>query len=212
MKKKVLIGNCFICGKTFTKTTMKNHIYKEHNSGDEKCYLIKAEGYYNKSYWLYSSISIHANLTEVDDFLRDIWCECCQHLSAFTINNQEISKKTKIVMFSLGEKVEYHYDFGSTTKIILTVIDEIFRLRQREKICLIGRNVPEEFLCNHCGKPAVYCDCFGDAFFCEECKIKCNDEVYLLPITNSPRCGVCGYSGDYDKWDFKQKSFNSKEL
>jgi hypothetical protein len=37
-------GNCFICGKTVGKTAIKNHILKEHNSGDERCILVKAEG------------------------------------------------------------------------------------------------------------------------------------------------------------------------
>ena len=42
-------GNCFICGKTAGKTAIKNHVLKEHDGGDESCYLLKAEGAYDKN-------------------------------------------------------------------------------------------------------------------------------------------------------------------
>ena len=46
-------GNCYICGKTFGKTAMKNHIIKEHAAtGDEDCVLLMLEGAYAKEYWL----------------------------------------------------------------------------------------------------------------------------------------------------------------
>jgi len=48
--KNIIQGDCFICGKSASKTAMKNHVLKEHNSGDEQCYLFKAEGAYDKDY------------------------------------------------------------------------------------------------------------------------------------------------------------------
>jgi len=42
-----------MCGKTAAKTAMKNHVIKDHNDGDENCFLINAEGAYNKDYWLF---------------------------------------------------------------------------------------------------------------------------------------------------------------
>jgi hypothetical protein len=76
-------GNCYLCGKTLGKTAMKNHILKEHSTGDEACWLVKAEGAYDKGYWLYFSVPKDAVLSCVDKFLRQIWLECCGHLSAF---------------------------------------------------------------------------------------------------------------------------------
>jgi hypothetical protein len=54
-------GNCFICGKTAGKTAIKNHVLKEHNNDNELCYLFKAEGAYNKDYWLLFSVAITTN-------------------------------------------------------------------------------------------------------------------------------------------------------
>lgn len=36
-------------------------------------------------YWLYLEMPARATLTDLDGFLRDIWLECCGHLSAFDI-------------------------------------------------------------------------------------------------------------------------------
>lgn len=42
-------------------------------------------GKYDKDYWLIIEISENTSLKELDQFLRDIWLECCGHLSAFEI-------------------------------------------------------------------------------------------------------------------------------
>ena len=104
------IGNCFICGKTAGKTAIKNHIIKNHNGGDEPCYILKAEGAYNRDYWLFFTIPIDASLSAVDMFLRNIWCECCGHLSAFRMGGQEYGKTRKISALAVGDKLLYEYD------------------------------------------------------------------------------------------------------
>ena len=203
-KKENINGNCFICGKKNTKIVMKNHIYKEHNDGTEKCYLIKAEGVYNKKYWLYFSMPLEANLSVVDKFLRQIWCECCGHLSAFYIGGEGIGKSRKLYDFDPGEKLLYEYDFGTSTDIAITIIDEISRPVQKEKISLIARNEPLKTICAHCGKNADYMNVYDMEYTCDECVGGAEYDDYLLPITNSPRSGECGYTGECDKWTFKQ--------
>ena len=135
-------GNCFICGKTAGKTAIKNHILKDHNSGDESCYLLRAEGAYNKNYWLLFTLALDAPLSAADKFLRQIWCECCGHMSAFRIGVREFGKARKLSALSVGATLLYEYDFGSTTSIIVTVVDEISRAKQQEKVRLLARNVP----------------------------------------------------------------------
>ena len=103
-KKENVNGNFFMCGKTDTKTAMKNHIYKEHNDGTEKCYLLKAEGTYNKNYWLYFSVPLDASLSAVDKFLRQIWCECCGHLSTFHIGREDVGKARNYFMSMILEQ------------------------------------------------------------------------------------------------------------
>jgi hypothetical protein len=49
-----------------------------------------------------------------------------------------------------------------------------------------------------------------DAFLCDECAKGVEDEAALLPIVNSPRCGVCGYDGEMDRWTFDPSQYIAK--
>ena len=126
-------GNCFICGKTAGKTAIKNHVFKDHNTSDGQCCLLKAEGVYDKDYRLYFTVPLDASLSVIDKFLREIWCECCGHLSAFRMEGQEVGMARKLSALAIGDTLLYEYDFGSTTQITLTVIDEIYRTKQHER-------------------------------------------------------------------------------
>lgn len=64
--------------------------------------------------------------------------------------------------------------------------------------------------CRNCGKPATrvvpgyYSVSLGA--LCDTCKLKGDEKDYiseeeLLPIVNSPRVGVCSYTGGADGWD-----------
>ncbi|MCM1046729.1 MAG: hypothetical protein NC417_14590 [Candidatus Gastranaerophilales bacterium] len=95
----------------------------------------------------------------------------------------------------------YEYDFGSTTELMITVVDYRTGIDRKEKVMILSRNNPPEILCDKCGKkPAVYIcpECFyeGDGYLCEDCAKthECGEEM-LLDVCNSPRMGVCGYCG-----------------
>ena len=199
-------GNCFICGKTTSKIAIKNHILKEHTVGDEPCYLFKAEGAYNKDYWLFFTVPVDATLSAVDKFLRAIWCECCGHLSAFRMGGQKFGKSRNISALGIGDALLYEYDFGSATEIILTVVGEISRVKQKDKIQLLARNVPPRATCDECGASAAYFDIDSRANYCNECAENADDEEMLVFITNSPRSGGCGYDGELDIWEFEPDS------
>jgi len=202
-KTDAVQGDCFICGKTAAKTAMKNHVLKEHNSGDELCRLIKAEGAYDKNYWLLFTAPLDASLSAVDTFLRKIWCECCGHLSAFSIGGAAYGKTRKISSLAAGDKLLYEYDFGSTTEILLTVVEDIARQKQRDKICLLARNEPIAAVCEKCGAPAAVVNVWDEwELLCDNCAKNVDDDAALLPVVNSPRCGVCGYEGALDLWTF----------
>jgi len=195
-------GNCFLCGKTAGKTAIKNHVLKDHNGGNEPCYLIKAEGAYDKNYWLFFTVALDASMSAVDKFLRQIWCECCGHLSAFRMGGREFGKARKLSALSVGDILLYEYDFGTTTEIVLTVVEEISRTKQKEKVQLLARNVPAEVTCDECGAPATCEDVFEGVTLCGKCSANADDEGMLLLITNSPRSGECGYDGELDIWRF----------
>ena len=197
-----LNGNCFICGKTAGKTAIKNHVLKDHDNGDEKCYLLRAEGVYDKSFWLFFTVPIDASLTVVDKFLRNIWCECCGHLSAFSKGGSEFGKARKLSTLNVGDILLYEYDFGSTTEIALIVVDEILRTKQREKVQLLARNAPLDEKCDECGASALYVNIYEGVNYCNDCAENEEDDEMLMPITNSPRSGECGYDGGLDIWKF----------
>ncbi|MCL1995609.1 MAG: plasmid pRiA4b ORF-3 family protein [Defluviitaleaceae bacterium] len=204
MAKKTTSGNCFICGNTASKIVTRNHLLKSHNSGDEPCYLIKAEGAYDKNYWLFFSVPLSATLASIDDFLREIWCECCGHLSGFRMGSKRYGNSRKISFIDVGDKLLYEYDFGSTTEIIVTVVSEILRPKQGEEVILLARNEPMHFSCATCKAPAVHVNVWENKLFCEPCTPDLDDGGFL-PITNSPRMGECGYCGESDIWIFDPK-------
>lgn len=211
-------GNCYICGQELGKTAMKNHILKLHSAAvpGQECVLLKIEGAYDKDYWLFVDIPLTSTLTTLDRFLRDIWLECCGHLSAFSgKGHQEIGKSRKFSTFEPGDQFLHEYDFGSTTETLITVIGRTTRIPQKTAVRLLARNVPFQFTCVKCGAPAmdICTECIyemDNPFYCAACAEKHEHEEMLLPITNSPRVGVCGYCGDADVYTFDVKKIAYK--
>jgi predicted RNA-binding Zn-ribbon protein involved in translation (DUF1610 family) len=204
-------GNCYLCGEKLSKTKMKNHILKKHNDsqGEEKCYLLKVEGVENKNYWLLIDIEVTDTLFELDLFLRSIWLECCGHMSAFHFSRydeEDLEMDLELSSFSIGERLFHEYDFGTTTETMITIVGETTREIYGDSVRLLARNVPPEFSCSSCGKPATWIcnECMYESenpFFCDECGEEHEHEDMLLSVTNSPRMGECAYEGD-DSFDF----------
>jgi hypothetical protein len=193
-----------MCGKTLGKAAAKSHILKEHSSGEEECLLLKIEGAYAKEYWLYVDVAKDKSLAAIDAFLRKIWLECCGHMSMFYVGGpyNEVGKSRKLNVFNEGDKITYAYDMGTTTECLITFAGETLRPKQKNAVRLLARNAAPAFECASCGKPATHIcqECMYDSdnpHYCEECVEKHEHEI-LLPITNSPRNGECGYSGEDD--------------
>lgn len=211
-------GNCYLCGVELGKTAMKNHILKMHNqeAGGQECALLKIEGAYNKDYWLYADVPLDKPLTAIDKFLRSIWLECCGHLSAFHGPGYgDIGKSRKWNVFEPGDQLLHEYDFGNTTECLLTVMGRTHREPQRSAVRLLARNVPLQFQCVQCGAPAsdICTECMyeiDNPFYCADCGEQHKHEDMLLPVTNSPRMGVCGYCGELDTYAFNAKKIEYK--
>lgn len=114
------------------------------------------------------------------------------------------SRKVKDALYK-GLVLEYQYDFGSTTELKISVVAQ-YPIVADEDIVLLSRNEPLEFLCDSCGAaPAVeLCNVHEwgeDCMFCAKCAKKhaknCTDfnDYASFPIVNSPRMGVCAYTG-----------------
>lgn len=66
---------------------------------------------------------------------------------------------------------------------------------------MLARNHDPQLPCEKCGKGVATqicsdCQWSGEGWLCDKCagRHKCGEEM-LLPVVNSPRAGVCGYTG-----------------
>ncbi len=207
------IGTCAYCKKEFSKLVLKKHFERcemKTTSGTEKeeFFLISVEGYDDKEYWLYISANVNSTLKQVDSFLRDIWLECCGHLSAFYINgidyessryDSSYSKTMNIKLekiLDVGDKFTHDYDFGSTTTLKLKIISKYINFKRKKKVELIANNIKPLKKCDSCGEIADYICADCGEWVCGKCSTnhKCGEDM-LLPAVNSPRVGVCSYCG-----------------
>ncbi|MCL1992733.1 MAG: hypothetical protein FWG66_07285 [Spirochaetes bacterium] len=206
MKAK-FIGNCYLCGESFTKITMKTHL-RLHNEkkGDEECRLLKIEGIHDKCYWLYIDVPVDKTLSVVDAFLRKIWLECCGHMSMFYSGDEKIAASSKLEKFNTGDKFFHNYDFGNTTTTQVTIMGNITRKQQKSPVRLLARNAPPILRCADCETPAKFICMEPDdndnfPFYCGKC-IKNHPKKTMFYITNSPRMGACSYTGEEDTFAF----------
>lgn len=202
-------GKCRICNKEFSQAGIERHILScNENNGKNAVFLIKAEA---GPFWAYFEIEAKKTLKHLDRFLRDLWLECCGHLSAFTINSQRYSiyeqeldydEKSMNVKLSKAlapnQKFRYEYDFGTTTELSLKLLKE---KEGNKGIKIIARNNLPDFKCEKCKAAAkivcVQCIWDGKGFVCKKCsKIHKCAGPYFLPIVNSPRIGMCGFTGE----------------
>jgi len=221
-----LKGTCYYCNKEFSKAGISKHMksceaMKEAMGLDEnssKAYINKfvlhITSKYNKDYWLYISIDVNATLKDLDQFLRDIWLECCGHLSMFRINGENyeleldsdwvfgkaannMNVKLKDVV-AVNDKMQYEYDFGSTTYLEIKVIDKLRCSNKGKKIEIMARNNEAQLKCSYCGEAAAYYDYENESYLCDNCYENHNEDdemIEELGYVNSPRAGVCGYQG-----------------
>jgi hypothetical protein len=186
------------------------------NGQKEKFFQISVQGRYAPEYWMHLEVAADAKLKDLDSFLRDIWLECCGHLSGFVIGERNYvssmvdaayGDKTMDVkigsVLRLGTNFIHEYDYGTTTTLALRVVSERKGEPKDEQIEIMARNEPPKIACSVCGKPAtqVCSNCIydGKGWLCDKCakSHKCEEEM-LLPVVNSPRVGMCAYAGGYE--------------
>ncbi len=220
MAQRTYPGHTLIGNIATTKRKVKNEVIRQLKQDREpargaESWLIMFQGKYLPRYWIVLLVKKNAALKTVDSALRDIWLECCGHLSAFTIHGEdyvsfpddELGGKSMSArlgsLLSVGLKGEYLYDYGDTTYLTFKVLDLVpFSPRGRESVELVARNDPPEIHCSVCGEPAteICIECLYEGiehpFFCDACfeEHECDEEM-SLPVVNSPRMGQCAYTG-----------------
>jgi len=229
MPRLTSTGTCTLCREDFGKAGMTRHLVKcraEHapRKGERrKTFHLQVEGRRLPEYWLHIETPAASTLRMLDAFLRDIWLECCGHLSAFTIENTQYELDTGGVdamwpmIFGRGAppksmntrleavlrprlKFFHEYDFGTTTHLALRVVAEQEGVISRNAVRILARNHPPPISCEKCGAPATdvctQCIYDGRGWVCARHARthKCGEDM-LLPVVNSPRVGMCGYTG-----------------
>ena len=215
-------GTCNLCGGIFSKRTMTRHLKgcREKNSPKaldrlkpfhERVFHLTVEGADWPDYWMHLEARASTTLGRLDALLRETWLECCHHLSAFTIGTEYYGFCPLAMPGELEEDAQldevlrpqmkflHQYDFGTTTRLVLKVVSETERLIENASIQILARNIAPEIPCGSCRKPAtkVCCMCWDyTRWLCDECapKHSCERDIFL-PVVNSPRTGMCGYSG-----------------
>lgn len=200
--RPLTLGICTFCKDSFNRHEMQEHLAKcsdlksqlERNlqlaRRDEakpdskttiKMYSVQMltaviyDKYAPETYWLYLELPVVSSLVKLDTYLKQIWLECCGHLSAFEIDgkvyarypdreyadadpnykeyNMSAVKLGKLFEKSVG-KFRYTYDYGSSTELELELISswEGTILGKRPEIGLLARNQTPLILCQECKK------------------------------------------------------------
>jgi hypothetical protein len=181
--------------------------------------LFRVESPGARMYWIDVEAKAASPIRGLDGLLRRVWLECCGHMSAFEIGGQRysvhvdrgspfatsersMSADIAEVLTSPGHRFSYEYDFGSTTQLALRFIGVRRGIVGRTPARLLARNEPPIWPCAVCDAPAtLICPfCVGERnpFVCRR-HVRghpCDDEESFLPVVNSPRMGVCGYTGE----------------
>lgn len=104
-------------------------------------------------------------------------------------------------LLEIGMRFSYEYDYGSTTALTLNVVALREQTASKGAIQLLAANEPPQIECQRCSscEASLICtECFGygEGWLCETCakEHECGSEMFL-PVVNSPRVGVCGYTG-----------------
>lgn len=213
-------GKCTHCGLEIAKSGVTRHlaacaIWKElvkkaeHKKGSsETLYRLRIQAVGLPQFWLDLEMRGRGTMKDLDQYLREIWLECCGHMSQFSFGGwqgNEISMGRRIQdVFELGNELTHIYDFGTSSETLIKAVD----VREGKSvtshpITLLVRNVMPESECLECKQPA--------AWLCMECLIEENEWGTLcdkhakthphdnygepIPLVNSPRLGMCGYVG-----------------
>ena len=196
-------GICGLCEIRKGKSAMAAHLKQclpSAGNGSPRIplLLLRVQSGYAPTYWMYVAAGSDAKLEQLDDLLRRIWLECCGHMSEFCTGRQKISMGHRMgeVFYRYGVGIKHVYDFGTSTE--LGVYFAGLTEGTTMKPVVAARNEPPIWPCDECGEAAsnicVECDEGG---FCCVRHAKDHDcgEEMLLPVVNSPRMGVCGYTG-----------------
>jgi hypothetical protein len=214
-------GSCAYCQRVLTRSGMAKHLrtcaarhgiavrVDESSQASEMLFHLELRDAWSGMYWLHVEVAATASMQGLDRYLRAIWLECCGHSSEWRIgrawSGEKIGMGAKLGSALLrGHELVHVYDFGTTTETQVRLVDRRAGVATPKRpITLMARNHPPPIPCMKCDARAVS--------LCMQCVIELDeggglcaehaeehphdDYGELMPIVNSPRTGVCGYTG-----------------
>lgn len=171
---------------------------------------LQVQDLHSGDYWLQLEMVGSARLSALDEYLRTIWLECCEHLSQFETGlrpwrGREIPISARAgQVFRRGVELTHIYDFGTSSYTTIKVLGERRgHATTDHALALMARNDPPESQCSRCQRAASWLcmTCFHedelDVILCQKHADEHTHEedADLMPVANSPRVGLCGYMG-----------------
>ncbi len=205
-----MVLECLICHRVFFANKFVRHlgscIPKQVGAGKTVQYVLIRARSEDFGHFAYFLIPDSKTLDDLDEILRNFWLNCCyEHMSAFFIRKEELSMDLELRGFEPKSKLDYMYDFSYTTYLTIEVLKLFeFEPNPDNLSWILGHNEPFEYICDTCNKgKAVQLipEGRGRGFFCQTCfaeSVYGDDEYeehYCLPVVNSPRMGICEYTG-----------------
>ena len=218
-QRKQSRGTCAYCGAVIASGSVAKHLaacskrrlameVAELWKGDpDTLYHLRVRDAYQGEYWLDLEMAGSRTLKHLDFYLREIWLECCGHLSQFTTGGRQGSKVAMSrrieQVFRAGLELTHIYDFGTSSETLIKPVGtRIGKPTTPHPVALMARNLMPEAQCMECERPAtqVCMECVIEdnlwGVFCDEhADTHPHEEYGTLPLVNSPRVGVCGYEG-----------------
>jgi hypothetical protein len=215
-RKKQTKGSCGFCGKEMTRGGLQRHLAsckareaanaEAANGKSETLYHLVAKDGWGGTFWLHLEMRGSAKLSDLDNYLRGIWLECCGHMSQFSFGGwrgEEIGMNRPIsqVLTVGGEELTHIYDFGTESVTLIGAVGQ--RKGQpltKYPIFLMARNELPEVECQECGEPAKWM-CMECQYEHDESGLLCDEHAEAHPhdeygepiqLVNSPRVGMCG--------------------
>ena len=216
-RRKQSRGNCTYCNREMTRGGLSRHLKScsarqeaiaQAKGADTTLYHLQVQDAWGGDFWLHLEMKGTAKLKDLDNYLRAIWLECCGHLSDFFIGgawaNKVAMSRQIAQVFEPDVELTHIYDFGtsSETKIRCVAVRQGNALT-KHPITLMARNNPPEVQCMECDQLATHL-CMECQYEYDESGLLCDAHVEDHPhddygepmlLYNSPRVGLCGYSG-----------------
>lgn len=122
MAKNASPGTCALCGHRSSKAGMVRHVgacaaaHEVSKGTPVRLFHLRAEGAYAPMFWLDLEMKADATLKRLDRFLRDIWLECCGHLSAFRIDRATYTIPIDHTFDDFREERSMNYKIGEVLR------------------------------------------------------------------------------------------------